>query len=690
MSAFVVDPATSDVYLFAADIDAPGSLNVPQQFAQPCVGRIGAIDASDFDPDKVDVYQVQRDDSGVFDAVIVILTNSRKLCVLSVHRDAVPITVVPWPTIAITDITPTGAGTPAKRPVLADLDTNLDRCPGLVNHDGGPRSLIYFDGEMSSGKCAFSAPTPLPMMLEAPASASLIARVPVDPPVAFVASDAIVTDEGVYVYLPSGIPIFQPSLRFSAAYKPLGTISSVAFGRFNADDEIDGVIAIEGQDDLDVLLRAPGEAGFQLVRIDTASAVTGITVGDFDGNRLHDVAFTELFYDHERMMVAYGTPDRLLDPVSVGSFASVDRVARVHFPDSVDYLNLADDLIVFQPPPPGVGAPRLTLLHGSPQRTMLSYFDPRPDALKGETLFRGSVIGHFAPMDYPDLIAIAPEAKADVTAGAVRAWRMPGTPDGVDTTTTNGVGVSGLEDCSLRGNNTVLCLEDATYIPFSTATKHDVVIGVDRTGRAIMLDPWSGTDPVAAVTLDKLQEVIPDGAVVRSLHGADLDGDGTLELVASFAPGASSSKGAVIVCSVTSGIPDACEDLVPAIVEAAAASEMPISVAQCYDATPARLSYRDPSTTPNAAHDLVVACRAGTTELFRVQRSGGSNVIDHLATIGTRVTTLRAGDVTGDGVDDLVMIEGESASSLLVYPQCTSRDVGCVTATSTSAGTGGN
>jgi len=46
-----------------------------------------------------------------------------------------------------------------------------------------------------------------------------------------------------------------------------------------------------------------------------------------------------------------------------------------------------------------------------------------------------------------------------------------------------------------------------------------------------------------------------------------------------------------------------------------------------------------------------------------------------LARTSSKIDRIRVGDVTGDRVDDVLAIEGESgAQSLVVFPQCSSRE----------------
>jgi hypothetical protein len=186
----------------------------------------------------------------------------------------------------------------------------------------------------------------------------------------------------------------------------------------------------------------------------------------------------------------------------------------------------------------------------------------------------------------------------------------------------------------------------------------------------VMIDPWAAT--MTATALDKLTGVIPAGTIVHSLYAADLDGDGAPELIAAFAPTTPQSRGAVIRCTMQNGLASSCEDVVPSIVATAAMTGPTIT--QCFDAAPARLSFRDPLTTADARSDLAVVCRGDGTSLFRVSHGSAGAVVDRLATTGDELSALRAGDVTGDHVDDLVLLAGDTVTSLVVFPQCTSRD----------------
>jgi hypothetical protein len=278
------------------------------------------------------------------------------------------------------------------------------------------------------------------------------------------------------------------------------------------------------------------------------------------------------------------------------------------------------------------------------------------------------------------LLAIAPPTPSAVSSSKdAHAYRVPNTANGLDATASPGAVVDGLVDCSL-GSTGKLCLDRARYVTYSTAANHDIVIGIDRNNAAVSVDPWA-TPPTVTV-LDTLTAAIPADSVIQTLDAADFDGDGTLELVAAFAPTTAGAKGALLVCKMASGIATSCEDLVPAILAAAAQGGPAADL--CFDATPARVSYRDSSSKEaDPSVDLVVACHGEGTSLFRVSHD---DVVERLASTTAPVRAIRAGDVTGDKVDDILLLEGDAATSLIVYPQCTSREATACRAAAASEG----
>lgn len=301
----------------------------------------------------------------------------------------------------------------------------------------------------------------------------------------------------------------------------------------------------------------------------------------------------------------------------------------------------------------------MSILHGSPQRTMLGYFDPRPNAPPelGVLLFRGAVTGKFsataAAAGFNDLFAVAVDPRAapvNPPRVPTRGWRMEGSAFGPSAITAPGNLVTNLADCADSTGGS-LCVQDVAYLAWPVTPIKDTVIAIDRatSPHAVTFDP-AGTATIEALPNGALTAKVPERTVIRAMYATDFDGDGAAELVATFTPRAADSKGGILVCQVTNGVPQSCTDLVPAILEATAADGNRV----CVDAAPGRLSFRGPLTESQVGSDLVVLCRGDGSRLYRVRTGATGLEIVLLGTTTTALGALRVGDVTGDKVDDVV------------------------------------
>jgi hypothetical protein len=671
VGGFIADPTPNTDRLVMVAIEFLDPTN--SALIAPCVMRNGFVSLSDFHPELIDVYQVSRESDIAKDSVVAMITGAgatAKLCVVAVHKDNILAQAV------LTDITPAGAQL-TKKPLLADLDTDGDRCPHLVNNDGGAPALRAWDGQMVGGHCTFKATGSVngdllqPIPGEVAASVA-VGRVLLDPLFPFAAADALLVNETVYAFVPGT----GPNTGFGAVHGANRKLAGAVNRDLNGDGLSDAILYGKGVDDLDILYRFP--FGYQVLQIDTAGEVTNVTVGDYDGNGIQDIAYTERISTHQRLMIAYGTPDRPLAPVSVGEFADIASVTRIEFPDSVDVLGRAEDLAVLQPYR-GVGQlARLTILHGSPQRTMYPYADPRP-SLDQTTPLRASVIGNFAgSTDYRDILTIAQPKNGPPSS--VDFWRFPGVDHSVDVTTTPASNVTGLAANCVANT---LCVPNAVFLAWPVSGTKDVILGVDRdpNPHAAVFDPSMMTSTATVPSM--LTAKIPHDANVKSLRAVDLRGDHSPDLAAVFAadPTSTSTASAVLVCRMTDGIPQSCEDIVPAI------TTLRPSTKTCLDAAAGHVAYRDPTITPTGATDLVVVCRDTGSTIYRVYNDASGYHAEELIHSPFALSSVRVGDVTGDGVEDVVAIEGErGAQSLIVYRQCSSRDV--TTCQRTSAGSG--
>jgi hypothetical protein len=175
----------------------------------------------------------------------------------------------------------------------------------------------------------------------------------------------------------------------------------VQFADVDGDGDTDVVASGKGAEDLDILDRKPGS--FLRFRFDTAAPVGQFVVRDFDGNELPDIAYVEQDLVEQRLQIAYGTTDQFLPGVNVGTFSKIRSIVPAQIPDSTDPdLLIADLAVLFEEQVfdevtfDVTIVPAITLLHGSPQRTMLAFFDPRSPPLAPQSQFRGVVAGSFS------------------------------------------------------------------------------------------------------------------------------------------------------------------------------------------------------------------------------------------------------------------------------------------------------
>ena len=254
--------------------------------------------------------------------------------------------------------------------VLADIDGT--GCPSLIDSSSDPVAsprAREFRAQGTPGACAIAA---APTMFPLPMGSFAVGAVRYDP----VASpeplsrDAIVTTDGVFA-------IGTNRIGGRTLYASDRSLTSATSADIDADGDLDLIAYSEGAEDIDLIERASND-NFLLLRLDTVGAVTLSAVADFDGNEIPDIAYAESFVGSQRLNIAYGTRDRPLAPVEVGTFANVVGLLPSQFEDSTDPNRIVDDLIVLDILDPTTSlTPVMTLLHGSPQRTMQSFFDPR-------------------------------------------------------------------------------------------------------------------------------------------------------------------------------------------------------------------------------------------------------------------------------------------------------------------------
>jgi len=320
-------------------------------------------------------------------------------------------------------------------------------------------------------------------------------------------------------------------------------------------------------------------------------------------------------------------------------------------------------------------------LHGSPQRTLVPNFDPRPEALgpppmtSQQPTFAGVVFGHFggtgAIADLFSVIVDGSTVTTYLSAAADGAFQVINTPPPA---------APGFVVCqqALAG---ALCADHAHYLPWARAAGTDLVIAVEDTfGRAATFDPSAPTS--LALTPDFAASDVPPGLTVHSLQRFDVDGDGHDELVASFGGDLTQRTASVVGKLLACPVDDAatfrrsdCLDLQDVVADSD-------GEAVCVDATSGVVGeyQRGLGGTPPAPQ-LVIVChrpQIGKSDVFAISHDAKGLHADRLLRVSGAIERIFLGDVNGDAVADLLALDVESQTllpTLRVYLQCNSRDV---------------
>lgn len=673
---------SANAVIDVVQLDANGTANALDLNCIVPVGDIG----SGF----LDSYTTVEGSDQSIDTEVTVWTHgsgsgptNREWCVNAIHLGP------PTPTggprgVSFFDLTPTGTP-PARRPAFAELDNAV--CPSLVTSDGSGDWGDFVGAKVVIGNhCGIgSASVALPQPAGNPDGAPL-GHIPLVPAIAGYANDLLVLPLGVFAY--------QAGSGWSEIFKTPVNLSAVAFGDLDGDGAIDAAVVGSGGANFDVLYRAVGSDGpaFVVAPVRTSGVVEQLAIADFDGNGADDVAYTEQLLDHEQLSVAFGGPGRDIEQVSEGAFPSVVSMTPVGISDSSDPQSVIADLLVLDQL--ATGADALTLLHGSPERAMLSYFEPRTtNDPSRQTPMRQVVTGFFGGGDnrFRDVVSLLPGASAtgQTEPGAI-AYRLDGSVNGLDPgdpiDTVFGENITGVGDCTVGTASTgAPCIRDATALAWQTGSAHDVIIAVDHQvpPQAYRLDPWafapsgnhSGTYAASVLAAPTIGLAPDFTAESHDAFAFDVDGDGAPELVLAFAPdedAAGTGTGLVESCTMDqTGTPTTCTDL-GALVAAAATD---VTNLTCVDAAAGNFTAGGPDAAPPQPA-LIVLCHDtnGTSLLARVASGTATIVASGLPDLRQIVV----GDVTGDGIDDIVAIRGDSDNrSITVLVQCSSRDLAC-------------
>lgn len=639
------------------------------------VGRTAMCNAT-----PTETFSEASSDIAVLDAVtthavFTTILSSGRVCAIAIDLKAIQDPIDPF---HLTVVTPavTPMFDPAERGILVRFPGNL--CPTWMAQGAGG-VLWEFAGKDAGTAirpCVFDAARALqrqdstgsPKLDGAP-----LGFLPLGTPAA--PEVAIVLTDGVYLYRPISGAVVQ----FYVSDRELAGVEMLDL---DGDAKLDLVARGVASDDLDLLYQIPLPAsvfGFLRVRFDTAGDVSRLLPGDYDGNFRSDIAYVERIDGRDRLMIAYGTSDRPLAGQAVGTFENLFSMIRVEFPDSTDPFGIVADLGVLY----GFGAAKqIALLHGSPQRTMQAFFDPRKaivgpglPLIKLQVEIGGVIPGHFnGGLGGHDILGLAS------STGGSNLYLTPAAPGGeLSNGARCGIAPS-LVRCASRVDNAEadLCTNFASYLTWPMSGTHDKVIGIDGVGNALTFDPVQAGDcsaPVLMATTSwsaKLELPAPLSSEPRRVRSIAPVGTDSSELAISFAPGRDGDPrdAATRVCSMVSGVAESCDD-------PAALISMSIgTMVTCSDLASGRATQvsRFGAPPPPVADLFAVCGPPGSRFVYRVSRFADRMQIDELFSIG-QGDEIEVGDVNGDSVDDIVVLErGATESTLHVYRQCTSRN----------------
>lgn len=399
-------------------------------------------------------------------------------------------------------------------PQLVDVnaDGNLDVLLGAA----GRVYVAYGDG----ASLATATPYALPLASSTPADPNI--QMPLA--AADVTGDGaldLVFNTGLFLSVPSADPALFDYLPVPAP----GYYSAAIIADLNRDGDLDVALASATRPGI-TFFNGTGTRDLTAFSIPTNRPVQHLAVGDFDGDRINDLAFTQNDAEQDAassVMIAFGTPAG--PPLAPAPVARVDNIEQLQpFREgALDHLLLTSAEL---------GAEQrlgvLTVLVGATTRIPMALYDLTNFATDGSTLGSAAyrtLAGHFTQPGQGDVLALATSAGVDDTP---EVWLLPA----LTTSAGTPVRLAG-------GLNPVLhpvtSTDTGSALSIATATAD-----VDRDGRdeALLAMPAEDAEHCGLVILT----VEPTQVVERALLGvdepcsrvellpADLDGDGFVEL----------------------------------------------------------------------------------------------------------------------------------------------------------------
>ena len=481
----------------------------------------------------------------------------------------------------------------------------------------------------------------------------------------------------------------------------------IRYGDLDGDGRIEGIASVlgqgpQGEPDLDILYRTETAIpSFVPFRIKTQAPPTYLAVGDFDGNLLADIAYTQrIGVGDERLMIAYGTRDRPLDAVEIAKFNAVSALAHVDVRDSIDPNGAAlDDLLVVEEVM--AGPPLITVLHGNPQRSMLAYWDPRgTGGTTPDQLFFAAVAGNFIAADGTDVLVFERRPSPDLNAPPGLEVVSVYLAEGQQTSQALSQSAPATQIDAAGAvcpDNIMLCTNGAQYLAWPIEGEgREIVLAVNGsrpTKRSIVtIDPNPNNTKVAMLTdSTDPSTLVPAQTFVFTAFGADVDRDTNRDLVLSFGdlgPFDVPGDDEVRICDVSDvGFVEKCDS-------AADVTALPAGEPWVCEAAERGLftaaGRHDPLLT-STADDVLVLCKRGEGDaaegrVFKLVPDEGTPGKRFRAQLvlenAKSFEILAIGDVNGDKLTDVIGVSFDDFTStpvLNIHLQCDAIDVGCRT-----------
>lgn len=600
------------------------------------------------------------------------------------------------------------------RAVFADVDG--DGCPSLFDQDAGLGAVREYPGTTSIDGCVIAnVPRSETLRVVDPPASVLLGSVKLEPAVDEHAPDALISAYGIHALPTTVSPTDWRTKPLFVSDRPL---ERAVRGDIDNDGALDVVFSTEQLPNLDIARRVPGEDYFLLVRTPTTGAVVRTIFSDYDGDGRDDLAYVERLGTAQRLSIAYGSPTGLGAAVPADVFENIAFLARIRVRDSTDPFDLVDDLIAIDliGTSPQDLEPEITLLHGSPSRTMLSFFGT--PVAPPQSAFRGVVGGHFidhTPADTTDrqlvdLVAFqtfrrdasdpTPCTSADCKTAL---WVVPGLPRArlgdAQFTIDLGMGDFRLPSAPAVGdcNATTLsdfCVQSSKLLAWKIGDERDIVLGIDFRGAQpaslLRFDPavpWGQGVNTQPVTLNAFAKYSGTGHI-HELFAFDIDHDGQEELIAPFG---STTFGGVdgftLICRMNRDGTFAgdCIDVASQIlndaelrcVDAEFGRVLPVCDGE-YDGTVDHLAVlcrkpiADPESQQTRWQSVVVPIVSDGSGGFTTPTGEDRRPI---LTVNAKVDEIQLGDVTGDALADIVALDITSGTAVLaVFAQHTTHE----------------